>query len=639
MAIGWSTWRPPSVPTYDPVQASRDARSREQTSRAWVRGTNGYAMTQMARLSPTVQNWIRSQPDSVRQQIFESARWNDFNQLNRFLETAISRQNREAEQANRANVAGTDEFAWRQLSMLSPEMQAAMAARSDAERRQLFEAAKTNTAAQLTQFFQAMQRKEADENAANARAWQVMSGLTEETKAWISQQPADVRQNFFNEAKTNTANNLETWAATMRGTQDGGAIPNYPMPPAGGGGGGGGGGGAGGVSVQTLPGGVAPGSTSGGGTAAGPAPTPIAHGEMGGTVYRFGNKAVILFTVNGVTIWYEEAGSAPLTGGYNVTDAAGLNNLKAAMDAGVKGGDSAELTSVKKEWGTYQAFFDNMLDRVFPRDNEARQDAGVLKVIAKLAARPDMSESELMNLLMSTDYYNKLTDVQREWNDLSDAEKQYRIKEESAWLAEKYFTLVGTPVNAENPDVIKYATDIVSGKRSRDGVIASWLKVIAEKNPESPWMRTRRNEEENQRKRPFEIEQKAGEIRALNNQWGVQMGEASLQQWANDIVSMKRSDDDLLESLKNQAQVLYPWKDRELSTDEAAQPWIQTFQRVMEKPADIFNTQIQKALSNGMPVFDFERELKSSEQWEQTSNFQADATKALGDIGRRMGFN
>ena len=599
-------------------------------------GTNEYAMYQMSKLSSTVQRWIRSQPDSVRQQIFHAARTNSAGQLNRFLETAISRQNRERAQQERANVPGTDEFAWRQLSMLSPEMQSQMASRSDAERRQLFEAAKTNTAQQLAAFFTSVQRSQQATEAENQRAWSVMGALSEETKQWISTQPPEVRQNFFNQAKTNTAQNLETWAQGMRGQQDGSAIPSFgPMPPSGGGGGGGGG-----VSVQTLPGGTAPGATSGGaGGAAGPAKVPISPNKMGGTVYRFGGSAVIVFQVNGVTIWYEQAESAPLEGGITLTDPGQLQNLKATLDAGEKGGDSAELTSVQKEWGTYQAFFDNMLDKVFPRDNEARNDPGVLKVIAKLAARPDMSRDELTNHLMTTEYFNKLTDIQREWNDLSDAEKQFRIDEKAAWLAEKYFTLVGTPINASSAEIIKYATDIVSGKRSDDGVIATWLKPEAEKNPESPWMRTVRAEEENQRRRPFDIEQKAGEVRQLAHQWGVQMADGTLNKWASDIVALKRSDDDLLESLKNQAELLYPWKDRELSTEEASQPWIQTYQRVMEQPADVFNPQLQKALSAGQPVFDFERELKSSEKWEQTANFQSEASKVLGDLGRRMGFN
>ena len=598
-------------------------------------GTNEYAMYQMSKLSTSVQRWIRSQPDGVRAQIFESARYNDAGTLNRFLSTAISQQNREAEQANRANVAGTDEFAWRQLSMLSPEMQANLASRSEAEKRQIFEAARTHTAAQLTAFFSTMERNQQQEQQAVNRAWQVMASLSEETKAWISQQPESVKQQFFNEAKTNSANNLEVWAQGMRGQQEGGMIPAYPMPPSGGGGGGG----AGGVSVQTLPGGTAPGSTGGGSSSAGPRATPIANGDMGGTVYRFGGQAIIVFRVNGVTIWYDNAESAPLQGGHNLTDPTQLRNLQAELNNGVKGGDSAELVSIKTEWGSYQKFWENILDKWFQKDNPARNDPGVLKVMAQLAARPDMSETELYNLLSSTEYYDKLTDVQRKWNDLSDAEKQYQINEMASRLAEAYFLDVGTPINAGNAEIIRYATDIVSGKRSYEGVIGTWVRQQAEKNPESPWMRKVRAEEENQRRRPFDIEQKAGEIRALTNQWGIQMAEGTLQKWANDIVSMTRSDDDLLEALKDQAQVLYPWKDRELSTEEAAQPWIQTYQRVMEKPADVFNGQVQKALSAGQAVFDFERELKSSEQWETTSNFQEEATKALGDIGRRMGFN
>ncbi len=124
----------------------------------------------------------------------------------------------------------------------------------------------------------------------------------------------------------------------------------------------------------------------------------------------------------------------------------------------------------------------------------------------------------------------------------------------------------------------------------------------------------------------------------MANRWGVKLDEPTVKSWATGIVTLTKSEDDLVEYFKNQSAILYPWKDREMETESAAQPWIQTYSRVMERQADLFNPKVQAALQQGQPVFEFEKQLKASPEWEQTRNFQDAATQVLGDVGARMGF-
>jgi len=101
---------------------------------------------------------------------------------------------------------------------------------------------------------------------------------------------------------------------------------------------------------------------------------------------------------------------------------------------------------------------------------------------------------------------------------------------------------------------------------------------------------------------------------------------------------MTKSEDDLVQYFKQTSKVLYPWKDPEMETAAAAEPWLQTYARVMERQADLFNPAVQRALQQGLPAFEFEQQLKASPDWERTRNFQEEATRVLGDIGARMGF-
>jgi len=612
-----------------------------------VRGTDDWAMHQMSQLHPKVQKWIRDQPDHVRQQIYESAKQNTYQDLNRFLQNVMPSSPtsaRGAEQSLPKNRRGTNEYAMHQLSQLHSSIQTWIKAQPDHVKAQIFESAKQNDAANLNKFLsqvvqaehhagiaQDEQRYAADQ--ANNRAWQVMSTLSEDVKQWISNQPPDVRAKFFDSAKTSDPQDLENFAQGLMGNAAAGDAPTYDMPPPFTPGSGTG------AGVQLLPGGGSPGG-AGGGSGGKPEPgKKINGGTLGGTIYRFMGKAVIVFVVDGIAIWYDESAENPLEGGIVLTTAAQMNNLKATMDQGVDGGNSTELLGMQQDGLTYQKYWDRILDKVFPRDSDARKDKGVLKIIAQLAGRPDMSESELTNLLMSTEYFNNLTAEQAKWNDYSDAEQKFRIDEASADLAKEFWEKTGSQIALTDNDLKMYAHMVASGQRSFDSIVATWIKPEAEKNGESPWSRSLRNETENQRRRGFDIENKQADIQALANQWGVKLQASVIESWAKGIISMNRSDDDLLEYMKDQAQVLYQWKDREQVTEEAAQPFLQAYGATMEKNGTVFTPEVQQAMQQGVNVFEFEKQLKSGDGWMETKNFQKSAEQTLGSISQEMGFS
>lgn len=320
-------------------------------------------------------------------------------------------------------------------------------------------------------------------------------------------------------------------------------------------------------------------------------------------------------------------------------------------DHTVLAGDASELDSVAKTYGDFATFWKWIVDTHLGANEAAKQDSGVLKVMAQLAARPDMSDAEIQNLLQTTDYWKTKTQSQLDWNDLSPAEQQKRTDDASAQLQDQFFQLVGRKINMTDgaihltaPDINNlqwWAQQVASGAKGMNDAVTTWIKAEATLEPESPWSRTLRNEKENQLQRGNDVENQTAKVQDMANQWGVQMSAQTMGQWGQDIISKKSSDADLLAYLKQQSSILYPWKAQiapDMTTKDAAQPWLQTWERVMETPGDILNPKVQDALSKGTPVWQFEQDLKKNPAWTQTKNAQQTMETMLGEVGRKFGF-
>lgn len=385
-----------------------------------------------------------------------------------------------------------------------------------------------------------------------------------------------------------------------------------------------------------IGGGGAPASSGGGAPVASPPPKLA----QGGTVVRIntGGGYVVYDLGHGIYVRY--------TIPYKGFDFNGSKDIGTVTQAQfnkmfpnyINGGNALELDSIAKDFGSYRNYW-NWLIKAYMGPNPAKNDPGVLRVLAQLAARPDMSSEELDNLLKSTSYYQSRTEAQLEWNDLSKAEREKRVNDTAIQLVDSYFQLVGAQIPMTNGTLMQWARRIASGEIGYGVAIEQWIKPAALKNPESPWSRTIRNEKINQGQFEVDVENAAEQARQLARRWGVQLSETSLADWGNKLTMNEASEADLIDYLKKQASILYPWKDPELETMEAAEPWLQTYSRVMERNADIFNVDVQRALSQGQPVFEFEQTLRSSDQWLETRNATDTLTSMAAEIGRRMGFH
>jgi hypothetical protein len=303
----------------------------------------------------------------------------------------------------------------------------------------------------------------------------------------------------------------------------------------------------------------------------------------------------------------------------------------------INAGDSGELGTVTETFGNFKGFWDSVLAQVMGPFNPARNDPEVIRVLAEFAARPDMDPAELQNKLQRTQWYQQHTQSELEWNGLSAAEQQLRRDEAAARASDTWFQYAGERIDPNDPRIKNYVDQLASGKLGW-GAFSQIVKTQALSNPESPYARDLRTEQEAQRQRPIDIENTAQNIRTTLQRWGLQWTNGEIMDWAKRIVEKLASDDDLMQTLKQQAAVLYPWKDPELETITAAQPWLSVYERRMEKAGSLTDPKIQKALTAGQTPWDFEQELKRSSEWLTTRNAEEEMIGMMAETSKRMGF-
>lgn len=310
----------------------------------------------------------------------------------------------------------------------------------------------------------------------------------------------------------------------------------------------------------------------------------------------------------------------------------------------VYGGSAAVLEGMDQT----KSFSDQvweMIDSFFGPAHPAREalrsgDAdSLLKVFLEYSARPDMSEAELQRKIDNSDWSQRHNEQQKAWNSANPADRERMMTETAAQISTMWFDIVGERRGTDDPLIRYFAGQIASGKMTMRYFQVNHLEAGAAANPESPYSRDTRSEEEQQRQRGIDLENMGLEVTGLAERWGIQMADDDLKKWASDIVTNRASNEDLVTHLRTQASILYPWKDPEMETLTASTPWTSTFERVMEKKGGLFNPKIQAALTQGQPVFEFEKELKKSDEWlNTTKNARDSISEIASSFGRIMGF-
>jgi hypothetical protein len=297
----------------------------------------------------------------------------------------------------------------------------------------------------------------------------------------------------------------------------------------------------------------------------------------------------------------------------------------------VDGGDAKELSTVSSSFGTFGKFWDSVINQVMGANNPAATDPEVRRVIAEFAGRPDMSQAELQNKLKATKYWQSKTEGELQWNSLSEAERVARRNDTASRMVSTWFQFAGQSLNTNDPLIRQHLDAVASGKMSFSQWTETFLKPRALEVSSSPWAQQVRQPK-------MDVENTVSKIRSTLQQWGLTWSEKDLLMWGKAIVEKRKSDDDLLQTIKTHAQSLYQAKPPDLDTQTWASPYLETYTRVMESEGDLKTADIQRALTNGQPVWEFEQQLKRSDKWLGTKNARDEMFSLAAEVGSRMGY-
>lgn len=395
------------------------------------------------------------------------------------------------------------------------------------------------------------------------------------------------------------------------------------------------------------------------------APNPQ-QGELnlptGGSFIRVDGQLYVAYRFHGVeggptAVVYYRVDQSMIPSGAKVGTVSGqtLSEWRASGQW-VDGGDAQALRGIPK--GTsYQSLVDDTLMELGLAGTSAVNDSGVMNIVA-LAMTREMSEAELANRLRRTEAYQTKTDKQREWDDLSDAEKEQRVIDEAMGLAQLYFTYVGEDLAVDqwdrdgdgrvsadeikkgNSNLYQWALDVASGKSTQTAAVNTWLKSEAKDNPNSPWSRTLREEEQAQGQFQVDIENTAEQLRDLYYEWGLPIRDDEAMRMAEDIIMNKGSLADVEQGVRDQAQALYPNKPTNIPTRTWAAPYMQQYMMTLEVPeVDLMSDALlQVGLRDGMTLADFTKMLRADDRWLKTDNARIEMNDKISQLGRQFGF-
>ena len=390
---------------------------------------------------------------------------------------------------------------------------------------------------------------------------------------------------------------------------------------------------------------------------------PLASSEelnlpTGGSWFRVGNDYFVAYRFYGndnkegpsQVVYYKA--TMPPPSGERIHSEASWNRW---VDQWVDGGttDTFRGTPPNK---SYQDLVNDLLLKLGLAGTDALKDAGIMAIIA-IAMTRDMSEAELINRLRQTKWWNSRTDKQREWNDLSDAEKNLRIVDEAMKMVGLWFTYVGQDldiaqydrdndgvVSSEelrlgNIDLYEWAVKVAEGSVTQVQAVNVWMKEIALEDPNSPWSRTIRDEEIATGEFDVDVENMAGTIKDLYNDWGIPISDERADKLALEVVMNRMSFEDVEQTLQEQAQGMYPHKPPNMSTREWAQPYMQMYMQTLElgEPA-LDDKDLAQALAEGTNLADFKQRLRQDERWLKTDNARTEMNTKVSSLGRVMGF-
>ena len=382
--------------------------------------------------------------------------------------------------------------------------------------------------------------------------------------------------------------------------------------------------------------------------------TTLPSGGQGYVVDGVQYVAYEILPGSGAWIYFKHAGS--IAGSSQMT----TSQWEGTTTNWVNGGATTEglfvdpIASGNRSWDDIMETF---LMEAGIYGTDALEDAEVLGVVAEFIARPDMTPEEVQARLEETEWWNSRTTGQLEWNDLSDAEKDLRLKEEALKLVTLWKTYTGETISwadygdengnvswqsvmDNNPELAQWAENVASGSHTQIEAVHQWIYPEAEAIENSPVNRERDEEEIAQNTKDYEISNNRRAVIEEYERWGVEISDQQADQMAEQLYMRERSMADVMATAEAVSAAKWVHKPEGVDFDTWAQPYATQYGALMEKSSPTFR---DSAFSNmlmgeNLTMHDFKKQIKQTEEWKNTGNAQDEYSKAFGTIGRLMGF-
>lgn len=250
------------------------------------------------------------------------------------------------------------------------------------------------------------------------------------------------------------------------------------------------------------------------------------------------------------------------------------------------------------------------------------------------------NETQFQVEYRKTDYYQNTTAQQRQWINLSEAEKQARIREEAVALASTYEDIWGQSVGLNSEEIVNAATKIASGQMLFD-----------------EWNFKQRRQARQQEGTPAYIDRQKEliEEREFGNrpenlalfaeqEWRNWVGPIEAptgwaDRWGKWLAEEKRSEADLENYLKSVAGSRWKAKPPDVTWQDWAAPYKSEIRQTLELPTLEDNDRLlRRILNQEIEGRDLNVMIREDPRFRKTQGFYEELSRAASDLGRQFGF-
>lgn len=387
-------------------------------------------------------------------------------------------------------------------------------------------------------------------------------------------------------------------------------------------------------------------------------------------VYRTGNEAFVVYSVDGgmgasTNVYFDASDLSDTLPAGTAIDQHEWSRLR---DGWVNGGSSTVLQTeddfVGRTWDEIVVW---ALDQLNILGTDLLAEPDIVAGVASLIANPDMTDDEIQNLFVGTDYWHRQSIRALEWNDLPHAQ-QTQEKIEAALgllsLAEvwvgvvevnkdellegfdgswEWLTKAAADWGPQLADLAVRAEEVASGQVTQTVQVAEWLTPWAASVEDSPYNRRRTEDLRLQGERAAGISAMKGAITDLYERQGMPVTVGTVDGWAKKLYLNQMTIEEAEELIKDEASAAWIHKPRDVDWATWAAPYRNMYSSELETSAPTYSDPTLSAyLSNpdGQPnLFEFKKMLRKDRRWEKTQKARDAYHSTFSEVGRLMGFS